>query len=217
MTDTAEAKPKTPAQDLPQIRQTDKGPVVRAVWNAEATTSEDRKRLLGKLIEDVTLIRNDYQVTVKLRLRGGRTQELPPVDLPRHRADIMRRDASPEVLAELETLLEAGLYDQAAAEALNRQGHRDSRGDPFTDRTIQTIRRRYHMKNGLRRQKEKLKKQGYKFGCELAAELGICYQTLQRSAEQDPNIKVQRIPAGKRTFVMYKIVNKSNQSNNSST
>ena len=170
------------------------------VWNAEATTSEDRKRLLGKLIEDVTLIRNDYQVTVKLRLRGGRTQELPPVDLPRHRADIMRRDASPEVLAELETLLEAGLYDQAAAEELNRQRHRDSRGDPFTDRTIQTIRRRYHMKNGLRRQKEKLKNQGYKFGYELAAELGICYETLRRSAEQDPEIKVHRIPAGKRTL-----------------
>lgn len=34
MTDTAEAKPKTPAQSLPQIRQTDKGPVVRADWNA---------------------------------------------------------------------------------------------------------------------------------------------------------------------------------------
>ena len=73
------------------------------------------------------------------------------------------------------------------------------------------------MKNGLRRQKEKLRKQGYKFGYELAAELGICYETLRRSAEQDPDIKVHRIPAGKRTFVMYKIVNKANQSNNSST
>ncbi len=187
------------------------------VWNAEATTNEDRKRLLGKLVEDVTLIRNDYQVTVKLRLRGGRIHELPPVDLPRRRAEIMRRDASPEVLAELETLLEAGLHDQAAAETLNRQGHRDSRGDPFTRRTIQILRKRYHMKNGIQRQREKLQKQGYKLGRKLAAELGISYAVLQRRSEQDPGIKAHRIAAGKRTFVMYKIVNKSNQTHNAST
>ena len=179
------------------------------VWNAEATTSEDRKRLLGKLIEDVTLIRNGYQVTVKLRLRGGRIHELTPIDLPRPQSSAIRRDASPEVLAELETLLEAGYYDLAAAEALNQRGYRDSQGDPFTKKRIWRLRKRYHMKNEIRRQREKLQKQGYHSGRKLAAELGIGYETLRHRAQRGQGIQVHRIPAGKRTFVMYKLVNKS--------
>ncbi len=43
------------------------------VWEAARTTNEDRKRLLGLLIEDITLTRRGYQVNVGLRLRGGRT------------------------------------------------------------------------------------------------------------------------------------------------
>ncbi len=179
------------------------------VWNAEATTSEDRKRLLGKLIEDVTLIRNGYQVTVKLRLRGGRIHELTPINLPRPQSSAIRRDASPEVLAELETLLEAGYYDQAAAEALNQRGYRDSQGDPFTKKRIWRLRKRYHMKNGIRRQREKLQKQGYHSGRKLAAELDIGYETLRHRAQRGQGIQIHRIPAGKRTFVMYKLVNKS--------
>ena len=34
------------------------------IWNADATTNEDRKRLLSLLIEDITLLRDGYQVEV---------------------------------------------------------------------------------------------------------------------------------------------------------
>lgn len=181
------------------------------VWHAEQTTNEDRKRLLGLLIEDITLLRSGYQVAVKLRLRGGRTHELPPVDLPLPRATVVRRDATPEALAELEALLEAGYHDRAAAQELNQRGLRDSRGDKFTRRCIQNLRYRYNMKNGIRRQRERLRKQGYKLGRELADELSISCTTLERRAKYDPCIKIQRIHVAKRTFAMYKFVPESQQ------
>lgn len=181
------------------------------VWSAEETTNEDRKRLLGLLIEDITLIRSGNQVEAKLRLRGGRTHELPPVDLPRRRAAIARRDASSQVRAELEILLEAGYSDRSVAQKLNQCGHRDSRGDAFTQKSIFRIRRRHNMKNGIRRQRDQLRKRGYQNGRELASELGINCRELQKCAERDPSIVVRRIHAGKRTFAMYKIRPKSQQ------
>ena len=187
------------------------------VWQAEQTTNEDRKRLLGLLIEDITLLRNGYQVTVQLRLRGGRTHELPPVDLPLPRATVVRRDATPEVLTELETLLEAGYPDGVAAQELNQRGHRDSRGDEFTRRCIQNLRNRYNMKNGIWRQREQLRKQGYKLGRELADELCISYATLQNRARYDPRIKIHRIHVAKQTFAMYKFVPESSQTITSDT
>ena len=43
------------------------------VWNAPETGNTDRKRLLGHLIEDATLTRDGYEVTIELRMRGGRS------------------------------------------------------------------------------------------------------------------------------------------------
>ena len=120
------------------------------------------------LIEDITLIRSGYKVAVKLRLRGSRTHKLPPVNLPLPRATVVRRDATPEVLTELEALLEAGYPDRSAAWELNQRGRRDSRGDKFTQQCIQILRYWYNMKNGIRQKREQLRKQGYKLGRELA-------------------------------------------------
>ncbi len=68
----------------------------RKVWEASATTHVDRKRLLGLLIEDVTLTRDGCLVRVDLRLRGGKTHTLPPVNLPKYGAGARRREASPD-------------------------------------------------------------------------------------------------------------------------
>ena len=65
------------------------------VWNAVVTSNEERKRLLRYLIEDVTLIRDGRQVEIKIRLRGGQTQALAPIEVRLPCASVVRRDASP--------------------------------------------------------------------------------------------------------------------------
>ena len=53
------------------------------VWNAPETKNTDRKRLLGLLIEDATLTRDGYEVSIELRMRGGKTMTLGFVSLPK--------------------------------------------------------------------------------------------------------------------------------------
>ncbi len=180
----------------------------RHIWNANETENEDRKRLLGFLIEDVTLIRNDDQIAIKLRLCGGRAHELPPAELPLPRSTALRRDAAPQTLAELETLLEAGYSDHSAAQQLNQRGYLDSRGEPFTKKSIYTIRIRYSMQNGIQRQRDKLRQKGYQSGHELASELGISYNALRKRSHSDNTIKIRQIHVSKRTYSMYKYVPK---------
>ena len=84
-----------------------------------------RKRLLNLLVEDATLTRQGYRAHIGLRLRGGKTWALGPVDLPKPRSTVVRRHASNAVLSELKTLRRAGAGDASAAEELNRRGHRE--------------------------------------------------------------------------------------------
>ncbi|MXX96326.1 MAG: hypothetical protein F4065_09400 [Rhodothermaceae bacterium] len=175
------------------------------VWTAARTINEDRKRLLGLLVEDITLTRNGYQVDVGLRLRGGRIHKLNPVELPRPRAQIIRRDVSEEALSELELLLEQGYADERAANELNRRGHPDSREDPFTRRSICTIRQRHNMTSALRRKRDQLRAQGCVSGPELAEELGVPYSHLYKHVSDHPDLEIYEIPNAKRTFKMYKL------------
>jgi len=178
------------------------------VWNAEQTSNEDRKRLLGFLIEDITLTRNGYQVDVGIRLRGGHRIQLDPIEVPRPRAVILRRDASPEALEELEILLEEGYPDDFVANELNQRGHRDSRGDVFTQRSICIIRSRHNMVNGIKRKREKLREQGYISGAELAVELGVPYSHLYKHVPNNPQVEVYEIPCTRRNSKMYKFTPK---------
>ena len=70
------------------------------VWNASETGNTDRKRLLGHLIEDATLTRDGYEVTIELRMRGGRSLALETLHLPRPIAQI--RKTPPETVAALD-------------------------------------------------------------------------------------------------------------------
>ena len=175
------------------------------VWNASATGNADRKRLLALLIEDATLTREGYRARVGLRLRGGRAWTLAPVDLPRPRATVVRRHASDTVLCELEALLREGADDAGAAKELNRRGHRDSRGDPFTQRSVYAIRGRRGWPSGLERRRERLREQGYLDASELGARLGIGPATLRaRALRGSCGILACRFKVGKRSYCMYK-------------
>ena len=75
------------------------------VWNASETGNTDRKRLLGHLIEDATLTRDGYEVTIELRMRGGRSLALETL----HLRDPLHRSARhpPETVAALDQLLDS--------------------------------------------------------------------------------------------------------------
>ena len=175
------------------------------VWRAAATGNDDRKRLLALTIEDATLIRDGYQAQVGLRLRGGRTVTLEPVDLPRPRAAAVRRHASDTVLRELEEMLCEGADENSAAKELNRRGHRDSRGDPFTRRSVYAIRKRMRWPSALERKRRKLREAGYLDANELGARLGIDPALVRtRASRADREIHACRFKVGKRYYSMYK-------------
>ena len=156
-------------------------------------------------IEDITVTRSGYQVEAGLRLRGGCTHLLPPVDLPRPRATVICRSASKEALAEREILLEAGYDDVHAAEELNRRGHSDSLEGRFNAKHIRIIRLRNDMPGGIQRQREKMRARGYRTAEELGPELGIHAGTVRLRARQGRGIELRHLDARRCNYVMYKL------------
>ena len=175
------------------------------VWKAPTTGNADRKRLLGLLIEDVTLTRQGYRARVELRLRGGKCWSLGSVDLPKPRATVVRRHASDAVLLELRAMLREGANDDTAAAQLNRRGHRDSRGDMFTRRTVYSIRKRLGWRSGLEYQRQRLRERGYVDAPELAAQLGVCASTVRARGRRGRGIHACKLTIGKRHFAMYRM------------
>ena len=175
------------------------------VCNAPATGNADRKRLLGLLIEDVTLTRDGYRAPVELRPRGGKCWTLGSVDLPRPRAAVVRRHASDAAVGELQAMLRDGANDDTAAAQLNRRGHRDSRADAFTQRTVYSIRKRLGWRSGLEHRRQRLRERGYVDARELAAQLGVCASTVRKRARSGRGIHARNLMAGKRHFAMYRM------------
>lgn len=141
------------------------------VWNNERTSAVERKRMLGLLIEDVTLL-VDEQINMHIRWRGGRTQSLA-VARPRPMAVIRK---TPEaVVALINELLETD-NDQQIASRLNALGHRNWRGEPFTLKKVMIVRRAY----GLKTRFERLRESGMLTGEEVARQLGVSATTVHQ-------------------------------------
>ncbi|RKX57074.1 MAG: hypothetical protein DRP28_07040 [Thermodesulfobacteriota bacterium] len=112
-------------QDLPQV------------WRAETTSCAERKDLLHLLVADVTLTRRETDVLVQVRWH---TNELDTYEVP-----LPRRGAPPMSEAVIEHIrsLSRTQTDAQIAEELNRAGTQTARGEPFTARRVQGLRRRY--------------------------------------------------------------------------
>jgi len=141
------------------------------IWNDERTGPAERKRMLGLLIEDVTLIVDD-EVNIHIRWRGGRTQSLS-VARPRPMSVIRKTPA--QVVALINELLET-TNDRQIAARLNELGHRNWRGEPFTPKKVMFVRRAY----GLKSRYERLRESGMLTGEEVARQLGVCASTVHQ-------------------------------------
>ena len=134
------------------------------VWNDERTSPVERKKMLGLLVEDVTLVVTT-QIDIHVRWRGGRTQSLW-VHRPRPMSQI--RKTLPHVVRLIDELLETST-DRQIAVRLNQLGHHNWRGEPFTMKKVILVRRAYALKSRF----ERLRERGMLTGEEVALQLGV--------------------------------------------
>ncbi len=135
------------------------------IWNDPATPVKERKRMLGHLIADATLVKGDDGISVGVRLRGGGVRRLT-LPLPLSATDLYR--TGPEVVALLDRLLADHTYAEIAA-ILNQRGVRTGRGNAFNARKVCVLRRDH----GLKTRYERLRDRGMLTRREVAALLAI--------------------------------------------
>jgi DNA invertase Pin-like site-specific DNA recombinase len=140
------------------------------LWHDPSTPDRERKRMVRLLLEDVTLIREDY-LTLHIRFKGGahRTVQLP---LPLRSWE--QRQTRREVVAVIDRLLDQYTYPEIAAR-LNKQGLQSGVGKPFTARIVARIQRIYR----LMPRYDRLRKAGMLTVEEMATALGISPQRVK--------------------------------------
>src|SRR3984885_5228352 len=117
------------ARDLPRL------------WHAPTTQSKDRKRMLRRLIKDITVGRpfNEKKLWVHIRWQGGACSEVS-VQLPPNIADRVRY---PSAVVDRIRELARDLPDGEIADQLHREGKVSAKGRPYTVKIVQRIRCRY--------------------------------------------------------------------------
>lgn len=144
------------------------------LWRDPATPDRERKRIVRLLLEDITLIREDF-LRLHIRFKGGahRTIQLP---LPLR--SWQQWQTNPEVVATIDGLLDRHTYPEIAV-ILNNQGLQSGQGQPFTTRIVAGIQRRYR----LTPRYDRLRKAGMLTLAEMSHLLGIgtqCVKTWKR-------------------------------------
>jgi hypothetical protein len=119
-----------------------------AIWNAETTAIQDRKRLLRMAIESVQLdgLSVPGQIEVQIRWRSGVITKLT-VKRPVQGEWSLKTSA--DAVARIHSLAGKSSYTEIA-EQLNREGFRTAFGRPFTNQTICYICRRDGVAPGRR-------------------------------------------------------------------
>lgn len=117
------------------------------LWQDPSTPMREKKRMAKLLVEDVTILRGP-ETTLHVRLKGGATRTLTV------QAPLAGKKTSPELLAEIDRLLDDGTEAEVAAE-LDRRGRRSRSGQPVSTRIIGVLRRNYGLKSRYDRLREK--------------------------------------------------------------
>jgi DNA invertase Pin-like site-specific DNA recombinase len=143
-----------------------------AVWNDPATPHRERKRMVALLLEDVTLNKQDEQIAICVRFRGGATTILSiPIPLNAWR----RRQTHPKALARAAELLEKHIDSEVAAK-LNEEGFTSGAGACFAAAAVHWLRTRW----GLKSYREHLCAAGKLSSAEMADRLGINIDLLRK-------------------------------------
>jgi hypothetical protein len=139
------------------------------LWESPTTSDRDRKRMIRLLIEDVTLVKG-ADIAVHVRFKGGAIRSLA-VSAPLCWRE--KHKTSPEILKEIDHLLNEHTYDEIAA-ILNDRGLRTRVGNPYGPVRIMRIQERY----GLKSRYDWLREAGYLTDEEMAKLLGVSPKTV---------------------------------------
>ncbi len=142
-----------------------------AAWGNPNTPQRERKRMLGLLIEDVTLSKQ-RQITAAVRFRGGATTTLA---LPRPLTAQQLRATHDDVRQQIDTLLDE-YTDAQVVNVLNERGLRTGAGDAFGTDSIRWVRYAHKLKS----LKQRLLDAGWMTGRQTAAKLAVKRTTLGR-------------------------------------
>jgi hypothetical protein len=142
-----------------------------AIWGDPNTPQRERKRMLGLLIEDVTLIKQ-RQVTAAVRFRTGASTTLT---LPRPLTAQQLRATHDDVRQQIDALLDE-YTDAQVAHLINERGLRTGAGDAFDATSIQWVRFSHKLKS----LKQRLLEAGWLTGKQIQSQLGIRRTTLGR-------------------------------------
>jgi hypothetical protein len=142
-----------------------------AVWRDPATPHRERKRMLGLLLDDVTVIKQ-RQITVAVRFRGGATTTLT---VPRPLTAQQLRATHDDVRQQIDVLLDA-YTDAQIAHLLNERALRTGAGDAFDAVSVRWV--RFSAK--LKSLKDRLLDAGMLTSHQLSAKLGISRTTIGR-------------------------------------
>lgn len=144
---------------------------VPRLWRDPATPDRERKRMLRLIIEDVTLVKGK-ELVVHVRFRGSATRTLT---LPRPAPAWALRQTSPEVVAEIDRLLD-DYTDVQIAGLLTDRGFRSGTGRPVNIMMVARVRDHYHLKPRY----ERLRERGLLTLDEVAHTLGISTATAKQ-------------------------------------
>jgi len=139
------------------------------LWENNATTMRDRKRMIRLLIEDVTLVRN-ADIHVHVRFRGGTTRS---VALPKPQCAWEMRQVRPEVVQQVDDLLGNHSFSEIAR-TLNDRGHKRSAGMSFDVAAVRRLKTAYALKS----RQQRLQDAGLLTRQQLAKALGVAPNTI---------------------------------------
>jgi hypothetical protein len=144
-----------------------------ALWNDPSTSHRERKRMTALIIEDVTLTRRDDKIIAGIRFRGGRTQT---VEVPAPIRECDRCRTPPDIVAQIDSLLDEEHTDGEIAAILNGRGLKTGAGDSFSTTSVQWVRYTQRLESVWKR----LRHKGMLSCSEIARQLGVDRTTVMR-------------------------------------
>jgi len=141
-----------------------------AIWRDPATPHRERKRMVGLLLEDVTLVKLS-DITAQVRFRGGATATLK-VPLPLNAWQQLK--TPDDILAQVDALLE-NHTDRETVAILNQRGLQTGAGKRFTLTSLRWLR----FARGPKSYKQHLQEKGLLTTQEMASLLDVCATTVK--------------------------------------
>ncbi len=143
-----------------------------AIWSHQATTFQDKKRMVRLLIEDVTLKRDGHQVEVYIRFKTGTiVKELFRIPSSGNKPTAI----DPEIIRKIDHLSSEHTAGEIAKK-LNKEGVIHPTLGKFDTNAVVYLLRRFNMQTRHSRRRAK----GYVSQEELAERCGVGAQTIQR-------------------------------------